>query len=986
MPTTGTACPTSSSTWSAEPAGPVTRAVPPRIVRLPCAADLCAEAARLLIDGAATLPDLGPCLVWVPDPRLRTPLLQALESAARAAGHPALLAPEITTLGDWVARQPLAVDAPLPLPACELLLVEALRGFERLFGDADPWFAADSLLALFQELTREGARLGESEDGWQQRLARAYGILGEAPAPMGREAAIVHRLWQAWHQQLAASGRIDPATAHVQRIDRLMADPPALDRLLILGQPRFARPERRLIEALAERLPVTWLVQDTGVAPAWLPDWPVARAPAAAPPEEALFDHLFPNGDDLPARAERVREQAPTPPSATALAVLAATDAEQEAQAVDLAVRRWLLAGCRSIAVVTEDRRLARRVRALLERAGIELVDSAGWALSTTSAAAALECWLQCVEEDFPHQALFDLLKSPFFPASGREAHLATVYRLEEDLVHRERVGRGLDRYRRHLGYRSRRLGTGTDGAYEAQGHLLDHLDAAAAPMRPLLAGAHPPRALLEALLASLEALGLAETLAADAAGERLLHCLQGLMPGGEAGAIRLAWPEFRAWLGRQLEQTYFRPGSGRGPVQLLSLEQAAGLWCDALVLAGCDQESLPGPLPRNPFFNDAVRADLGLPTGRDHHLARRAAFRALLSAAPRRLLTWHREADGDPRLPSPWLAGLLALYRQAWGTEAGDDGLGALLGHPGSRVAAPEPAPLPEPPRRPAPPLPATLWPQRLSPTGHQTLIDCPYRFRATVGLRLTAPEAIREALTKAEYGERVHRCLEAFHSDLPELPGPFRERLDPKHREAAIALHRTIAEAVFARDLEDNFEHRGWLQRWLEQIPSLVDWEIARHEAWRVEGVEQRLERTLAPGLTLAGRLDRLDASAAGAAVIDYKTGTPPDQAEVDSGEAVQLPSYALLAPGVTQVGYLLLDDATVKTGALLEGEALAELTAAVRERLERLAAEIRAGRGLPAWGDARTCGYCEMDGLCRRPVWEQAGAEEDHCDEHP
>lgn len=953
-------------------------ATPPRLIRLPCAADPCTEAARLLID-SPTLPDLGRCLVWLPDPRLRAPLLAALEAAARAAGHTALLAPEITTLGDWVSRQPLAVDAPLPLPACELLLVEALRGFERLFGDADPWFAADSLLALFQELTREGARLGDSEEGWQQRLAHAYGILGEAPAPMSREAAIVHRLWQAWHQQLAASGRIDPATAHVQRIDRLTAEPPDLDRLLILGQPRFTRPERQLIEALAKRMPVTWLVQDTGVELPWLPDWPASAMPAdTILPEEALFDRLFPNDDDLLARADALRGQAPTPPPDAAFAIYAAADAEQEARAVDLAVRRWLLAGCRSIAVVTEDRRLARRVRALLERAGIELVDSAGWALSTTSAAAAVECWLQCVEEDFPHQALFDLLKSPFFPATDREAHLATVYRLQEDLVHREGVGRGLDRYRRHLGYRSRRLGTDTGRSYSEQQRLLDHLDAAAAPLRPLLTGAHPPRTHLEALLAALDSLGLAATLVADAAGERLLHCLQGLMPGGEAGGIRLGWPEFRAWLGRRLEQTYFRPGSSSGPVQLLSLEQSAGLRCEALVLAGCDQESLPGPLPRNPFFNDAVRADLGLPTGRDQRLARRAAFRALLSAAPRRLLTWHREADGEPRLPSPWLAGLLALYRQAWGAEPGDDGLDALLTHPGSRVAAPEPAPLPEPPRRPAPPLPATLWPERLSPSGHQTLIDCPYRFRAAVGLRLTAPEPIREALTKAEYGERVHRCLEAFHSDLPGLPGPFRELLDDNHRAAAIALHRTIAEAVFARDLEDNFEHRGWLHRWLEQIPSLVDWEIGQQETWRVREVEQRLEARLAPGLVLAGRLDRLDGSDAGTAVIDYKTGRAPDQDEVASGEAVQLPSYALLADEVTRVGYLLLDGPRVRTGAELEGAALAELTAGVRARLVQLAEDIRSGAGLPAWGDKATCRYCEMDGLCRRPVWEQAGAE--------
>src|SRR5690606_5726489 len=93
---------------------------------------------------------------------------------------------------------------------------------------------------------------------------------------------------------------------------------------------------------------------------------------------------------------------------------LTADDAEHEARAVDLQIRRWWLAGHRRIALVTEDRKLARRVRALLARAGLALNDTVGWALSTTSAAAALERWLEAVEESFRASPLLDVLKSPF--------------------------------------------------------------------------------------------------------------------------------------------------------------------------------------------------------------------------------------------------------------------------------------------------------------------------------------------------------------------------------------------------------------------------------------------------------------------------------------------------------------------------------------------------------------------------------------------
>ena len=107
------------------------------------------------------------------------------------------------------------------------------------------------------------------------------------------------------------------------------------------------------------------------------------------------------------------------------------------------------------VAIVTEDRRLARRVRAMLEASGIQLDDPAGWALSTTSAAAIVERWLETVEEDFACGPMLDVLKSPFYEWRTRDQHLALVLRLEQDIILHENIARGLDRYRRHLDLRS---------------------------------------------------------------------------------------------------------------------------------------------------------------------------------------------------------------------------------------------------------------------------------------------------------------------------------------------------------------------------------------------------------------------------------------------------------------------------------------------------------------------------------------------------
>jgi ATP-dependent helicase/nuclease subunit B len=234
-----------------------------------------------------------------------------------------------------------------------------------------------------------------------------------------------------------------------------------------------------------------------------------------------------------------------------------------------------------------------------------------------------------------------------------------------------------------------------------------------------------------------------------------------------------------------------------------------------------------------------------------------------------------------------------------------------------------------------------------------------------------------VREALQKSDYGQRAHRCLQAFHADAQGLPGPFQERITQSNRDMAVKLLEDISQAVFARDLEDNFEHRGWLKRWLGQIPGYVDWEIRRESHWQVAVVERSAQQAINAGLEVRGRLDRIDRHAEALAIVDYKTGSAAGQAAVATGEDVQLALYAALTDGGTvRVEYLLLDNEPVKSGALLEGEALELLSQQNRRRLEHIVADIDAGAPLPAWGDDWTCRYWAMDGICRKQAWSDAG----------
>ena len=76
----------------------------------------------------------------------------------------------------------------------------------------------------------------------------------------------------------------------------------------------------------------------------------------------------------------------------------------------------------------------------------------------------------------------------------------------------------------------------------------------------------------------------------------------------------------------------------------------------DALVFASADSEHLPAMHTATPFFNDAVRHELGLETNRHQHERALLRFRNLLQRATQIVFSWHSMADDQPLNPSPWL------------------------------------------------------------------------------------------------------------------------------------------------------------------------------------------------------------------------------------------------------------------------------------------------------------------------------------------
>jgi len=933
------------------------------------------------------LPDLSNVTILLNDSNAVNYAKTSLLTKAAIRGHSALLGPQLMSLKDWLNEH---VDIELGVVnnhARELLLVEALQKHTHIYGQGNPWVLAESLMELFDELTQWHVELPNSAQDFIKKVEDAYGSTSEVNKALSREALLVHTLWYALHQQLAELKLIDQHGGRLLKLGQSV-NTLAPEQLLIycgVNPPTPAEDYwRQQLSQRSQLLVVTHDISTFNTAD---------DSSEYVQSLKLIFQH---DKGHLKSRAEECRQLFPSSPLTPVLQVYAASNAEDEALAVDIQVRRWLLKGKKQIGIVTENRKLARRIRALLERANIPVEDNTGWPLSTTSAATVLERWLEAIEDDFHYIPFLDCLKSPFF-MEPTEDYLKLVYFLEQHIIIDENVASGIERYLKHIEFRKHKLRNEVDTkTYDALKVLLHQIAHAAEPLQPLLDGnLYDAPHWLDALLDSFSRLHILKAYEKDAAGLQLLNEIEQLKLAAQLAPTQLDWPTFRNWLGLTLERFNFKIPGRQSPVKLLTLNMTEYYSFDAVVIAGAEQGVLPHGAKLSPFFNDAVRSSLGIPTQEDKNCLSRYLFQRLMVSIPTQeltnsiLITRRARENDEEIIPSPWLAELQAFHQLAYGSDLSAEELPAIMNHPDAHIKldkAPPPAPNPVMPKvKP----PATLIPTTLSASAYQQLVDCPYRFYAAYCLKLAPPESVREALEKSDYGQRIHKCLEAFHGNVPELPGPFQGKIDPQNRQQAIALLTQISETVFAQDIEDNFMHRGWIKRWLSQIPAYIDWQMDQQTRGYPIATEISIKDTqIDKHVAIRGVIDRLDKNQNQFSIVDYKTGRTPSVDEVMTGETVQLPFYLmLLLQQPEQILYGKVDSQSAEISAqyvelgaapkvtsrlVVNNENLRTLADKNQLRLVEVIDQIRQGKALPAWGDNQTCEYCPMDGLCRKQSW--------------
>ncbi len=604
---------------------------------------------------------------------------------------------------------------------------------------------------------------------------------------------------------------------------------------------------------------------------------------------------------------------------------LAPADQQEEAQAIALVLREALEQPHARAALVTPDRQLARRVAAELLRFGVVADDSAGEPLAETPAAVFLRLLAEAVAEDLRPVPLLSLLKHPLCaaglaPAECRQA----ARRLERECLRGARPGPGIDGLRVRASQReasraraAASRGAATQGdAWRAhpvegrdvggrsmrgvgQGGLLDRL---ADCLRPLLTLAEAPDATpdlaLTALLQAAEALATTDEAAgatrlwAGEDGEAVATHLSAL-----AEALPILPPQRLANLPGLLDATLAgaavrsrrslrgRDGTEHPRVFIWGLLEARLQTADVIVLGGLTEGVWPQTADSGPWMNRAMRAAVGLPSPEERIGLSAHDFVMASCAAPRAVLCAPRRKDAAPAVPARWLVRLDALLegRLRLGTHDAAAWVRAL--------DRPDGPPRPVSPPAPAPPV--ALRPRKLSVTEIETWLRDPYAIYARHVLRLRALDPLEQSADAADYGTIVHAGLARFfqHTGLA-WPADAEARL-------VADMDAALDEAAMRPALS------AW---WRPRLRRIAIW-VARAEADRRSAgrplaiaPEKRGDWVLdAPAgqFTLRGIADRIERRTDGSiAILDYKTGTPPNTKQVAAGLSPQLPLEAAMA----------------------------------------------------------------------------------------
>ena len=950
---------------------------------LPFRCDLttfCAE--TVISDLAEQLPDLSNAVILVPDAtaRIRAQLIalrKSLSDNARRLGYEALIAPTIATPQQLFAERYVAAQKETKSLRAKLSLATALYPYKDLFPYANKWQLTDEIVSVFDKISEYDYIEKQSTDS----LERNAQILD---ATWQDDTRMLLTLWQAWKS--SCDEKNYPTFAWYRMLVTDTYTGPN-EHVYLCGMNRLSPCFAKWAHNLYTEGRLTWISKANAAS------IPVAYHPVretlAQLTAETAEPALFPNSDSdyssfldevfsahglsnqdsasFAARARQFAETHGTDPFAAKVRLFFPMTTEDHAWGIYIAVRRWLQCKQQRIGLVSLDRRLSRRIRAIFEKRNIPLIDYSGWELSTTSSAAAFKHLLMDTEDVIGIKTVLALMRSPYCDLEVEHDDAIQSADYIEYLISRHQIQHSsID----ETLYRLKKVAADNPLSISIAVKIADALQ----PLEKLKNEKEQPCSdYFACLFAAMKELGMYEKLSADRAGEKLIAELQKLHKAAAEEKIQVHFSIWHSLILHRLEKSNFLPDFPDYGVFLMNPEQAELMRFDALAIVALDDRHFPHR-PQAGLINENIRRDLGLETYEQFVGKQFLLFRTLLESAEHLLLSCQQSTKNRKTTPSAWLTALHHFHKIAYG-DLTDHELQDTAKLCSALDLGTEEGIKPDIQSIAKPTSPKQLWPQKLSVNAYQNIIDCPYRFYARYLLKIYSRSKVSDYWEAINYGTYLHECLQKLHKRLsasPEQPIWLAEK-----RAKILDKAKRILHAQFMESASENYANYLWRGEALEAMTYYIDWMIKRQQEQPILSTqtEATLEKNIAENLYMMGIADLILQTDDGAVLIDYKTGALALNKDIQNGEHIQLISYALLDENIKTAIYLGLGAKNKGEQRILEEDKLAEYHDRNLQRLLNIKADYDAEQPMSAWGNKQNvCRYCDYAGLCRRSAWDE------------
>lgn len=448
-----------------------------------------------------------------------------------------------------------------------------------------------------------------------------------------------------------------------------------------------------------------------------------------------------------------------------------------------------------------------------------------------------------------------------------------------------------------------------------------------------------------------------------------------------------------------------------RGDVDLVLQGWLELLWEPApfLIVAGLNEENVPGIQVAHPFLPDSARRLLALPDqsgrfARDSYLLHSLASQRQGPGAGLHVTLGAWTDRGDPLRPSRLLF------------ACSDEGLPARVNHLFPKQEHSRSPGESEPQRTLAWPMePRMKIPQveTISPSRLRSYLQCPFRDYLSHELRMESTEPLKRELAPNEFGTLAHHALQALATDHSlRTSTNVREISDFLITTAMEEAHRLYGRPAaplvelqleslrqrlaFAAETEAAEREQGW-------VIYQTEWEPPEENPLLIEGARLRC------------KVDRIDrhATSGHLRVLDYKTGdrviSPMDahlrkirpQTRIPEAENwkcfaastgsyqwkdLQIPLYAaaLRLQGLMpqQAGYFMLPKSVQETKVVVWEDFTEEWVTHALDCAAEVVRRLREGRFWPPGEKAFDRGFDELflGDLTKNAIWRGAGGQEE------